>query len=762
LLIGIYLYFHLYIQKLCDELGLLPAIFPDGKPLQSKADPWLLSDLVRSHVSKLKADRPFLSYLQGWISILLAWWVVPITLICFWARYLPRHDNVLTAFHCVLTAISIVAAIFLYRLASSTLAGTRRTPFVWSAVLKEPASLQPIFVVIVVLITFALISTGAIDGVRSGVPGRDWWPLASGPPRWIPAVMEKLGYSPFADLRGADLSLKPTTWIGKSDTELDGIKGPQLSGVDLRYADMRGVFLVGALLTNARLDFADLLLADLRQTVLTGAHLENSDLEGAHLNGATLINANLSNSELAGADLTGAELKYANLREVKGLSPDTLAKAKDWKTAFYSREILEALELPENNNDLVQKQEIAEREALNQELARIEQYEESIPGGNAGATELTTWVLTHIGRKTVVTKVAVQAEDVALMSKPFFTVADVARIYNFPSVDTPEHLDGRGQTIGIIEFGGGYKESDLDAYFSHFRIPKPTIVSVSLNHIENNLDSPDLIQVEQDIEIPGSVAPGTVLVVYFSDFTEQGWLDAISTAIHDATYRPSILLIGWGTSESNKLFSSQFLRALDQEFVEAATLGITVVTANGTGSDVDFPASSPHVLAVGGTEIKSFGNPSPSEMVNTDFEGGASGEFSQFFPRPEWQSQVPGPRSIQGLFGRAVPDVAANAWPGYQLLVDGKWEPVGGAGGAAALWAGLIALLNQGLGSNVGFLNPRVYKQLGPSGALKPVANGDHRYHAALSNHARSGWNPATGWGTPDGRKILEVLRSLK
>ena len=84
LLLVIYFYFHLYLQKLWDEMGSLPAIFPDGRPVHAKADPWLLSDLIRSHASRLRPDRPFLSYLQKWISIALAWWAVPFTLILFW------------------------------------------------------------------------------------------------------------------------------------------------------------------------------------------------------------------------------------------------------------------------------------------------------------------------------------------------------------------------------------------------------------------------------------------------------------------------------------------------------------------------------------------------------------------------------------------------------------------------------------------------------------------------------------------------------
>jgi Pentapeptide repeats (8 copies) len=124
LLLGVYFYFHFYLQKLWDELGSLPAIFSDGIHLQSKADPWLLSDLVQAHVAKLRSGRPFLSHLQKWISILLAWWFVPVTLLLFWLRYLPRHDVVGTAFHSILTGISVVAAVCLYKLAREALTGT--------------------------------------------------------------------------------------------------------------------------------------------------------------------------------------------------------------------------------------------------------------------------------------------------------------------------------------------------------------------------------------------------------------------------------------------------------------------------------------------------------------------------------------------------------------------------------------------------------------------------------------------------------------
>ena len=207
-------------------MGSLPAVFPDGRPLQAKADPWLLSDLVRSHVSRLMSDRPFLSYLQKWISIVLAWWVVPFTLILFWGRYLRRHDLIGTTLHCVLTAICITAAIFMYLLAAATLRGDSRRRFVWTAALLQLRAWRPAVVVLLSGIALVSVSLGAIDGVRLGVAGRDWWPAAEVAPipgfypqRSVPAAMEKIGYAPFADLRGANL-----TASAESPAEKSGVK----------------------------------------------------------------------------------------------------------------------------------------------------------------------------------------------------------------------------------------------------------------------------------------------------------------------------------------------------------------------------------------------------------------------------------------------------------------------------------------------------------------------------------------------------------
>jgi kumamolisin len=111
-----------------------------------------------------------------------------------------------------------------------------------------------------------------------------------------------------------------------------------------------------------------------------------------------------------------------------------------------------------------------------------------------------------------------------------------------------------------------------------------------------------------DIELAGSVAPGAILVVYYAPNTDSGFIDAISTAVHDTTHKPSVISISYGGSES--AYSTQSLQAMNQIFQDAAVLGITVCCAasdhgaqDGASDGLahaDFPAASPFVLACGG------------------------------------------------------------------------------------------------------------------------------------------------------------------
>jgi kumamolisin len=346
---------------------------------------------------------------------------------------------------------------------------------------------------------------------------------------------------------------------------------------------------------------------------------------------------------------------------------------------------------------------------------------------------------------------------------PSFTPVQLAKLYNFPT-----SLDGSGQCIGIIELGGGYKPADLKTYFTkELGLPAPHVLTVSVDGGRNHPTTADTAdgEVMLDIEVAAAVAPKARVVVYFAPNTDQGFLDAVTKAVHDQTNKPSVISISWGSAESN--WTDQAMQAMDQAFQAAAALGITVCVAagdNGSGdgqpdgqAHVDFPASSPFALGCGGTKLTASGGSIADEVVwNESPDSATGGGVSAVFPLPTYQSGagVPAPAAPGG--GRGVPDVSGDADPatGYQVRVDGQDFVIGGTSAVAPLWAGLVALLNQALGQPVGFLNPVLYGLSPDAGALRDITSGDNGAFAA-----GPGWDACSGLGVPDGGRLLLALQ---
>ncbi len=341
-----------------------------------------------------------------------------------------------------------------------------------------------------------------------------------------------------------------------------------------------------------------------------------------------------------------------------------------------------------------------------------------------------------------------------------YTPPQVAQLYQFPS-----GVDGTGQTVGILELGGGYRPADLKNYFSSLGVKEPAVTAVSVDKGKNkptNANSADG-EVLLDIEVVGAIAPGAHVVVYFAPNTSQGFQDALTTAIHDTTHKPSVISISWGGAEST--WTAQSMVAFDSAAQDAAALGVTICAAsgdNGSGdgvsdgaNHVDFPASSPHILACGGTSLQSANGAITRETVwNDGAQGGAGGGgFSNQFPLPSWQVSAKIKPPSGG--GRGVPDVAGDADPetGYNVLVDGEKLVIGGTSAVAPLWSGLIARLNQSLGKPVGFLQPALYGLPAGSQAFHDVTTGSN---GAFS--AGPGWDAASGLGSPDGVNLLQAL----
>ena len=363
-------------------------------------------------------------------------------------------------------------------------------------------------------------------------------------------------------------------------------------------------------------------------------------------------------------------------------------------------------------------------------------------------------------------KLRVRSGATALAARSIeYQPQQVASLYSFPTGVT-----GKGECIGIIELGGGFRQADLNTYFG---ATGPTVTAVSIdrgrNHPTGNANGPDG-EVMLDIEVAGAIASGANIAVYFAPNTNKGFLDAISAAVHDTTRNPSVISISWGSPEDGGGYSSSVLNSFNQIFQAASLLGVTVLVAAGdngssdgmpSGNHVDFPAASPWVTACGGTSLNAPDKLTiQSEAVwNDGAQGGATGGgVSALFPLPSYQQGLAvtlSNNTTQKLTNRGVPDIAGDADPntGYNVLVDGQSFPIGGTSAVAPLFAALVALLNQELGKPVGFWNPQLYSAIGTT-ALRDVTSGNNGAYAAAK-----GWDACTGVGVPVGTALASALK---
>ena len=325
ILLALYFYLHFYLQSLWEGLASLPAIFPDGRTLDERAYPWLMTSLVREFVPLLTNERRPFTSLKAGISISIAWGLVPFTFVWFWLRYLPRHDWPWTIWHILLIVVAAGFGAVAFQTALATLRGKLRMRQVeattsiwehWKRKLRSlphyrPDPLTAIVMTVAVVLTVA-VSVGAIEGTPGG-PNRD-------PRTWTPALFEFFGYRTHADLVEAEVSTRPQDWWKvdeKQEIELKGIRGAKLRKRDLRRAAARGAFLAKA----------DLRETNLQQADLEGANLQKANLQGANLREINLQGAYLFLADLQGADLQGANLQGAYLAGAEGLRQDQLDKA---------------------------------------------------------------------------------------------------------------------------------------------------------------------------------------------------------------------------------------------------------------------------------------------------------------------------------------------------------------------------------------------------------------------------------------------------
>jgi kumamolisin len=360
-----------------------------------------------------------------------------------------------------------------------------------------------------------------------------------------------------------------------------------------------------------------------------------------------------------------------------------------------------------------------------------------------------------------------------------YTPPMLAKLFDFPAGD------GAGQCVAVLAFNGegtkgGYEASALEGYFTDtLKQAAPKLTDVVVQGPGNDPgdgseESDATGEVLLDLCTVGGVVPGADVAVYFTEFTEEGWVNAIKAAVADTTNKPKVISCSYGNPEDEPkgAWTEQAIKLVNGAFEQAAAQGITICCASGdegsadepgtTVAHVDFPASSPWVLACGGirVEVDPATGAISSEVVWNDLtqrEGATGGGVSRLFAVPDWQAAagVPDNADGSGKTGRGVPDVASLADPETPMWVLSPGGQLGGVGGTSAsapMWSALITLLNQLTGTALGFCNPQLYAHL--KDTFEDITEGDNG-----SYKAGPGWDACTGWGRPNGTQLLQALK---
>lgn len=357
-----------------------------------------------------------------------------------------------------------------------------------------------------------------------------------------------------------------------------------------------------------------------------------------------------------------------------------------------------------------------------------------------------------------------------------YTPADLQKAYGASGLQS-QGFDGSGQNIAFLELDG-YQASDIQQYQQQYGVSGGTFQTVSVDGA--NYDSnpgQGSIEVQLDMEVAFAMAPKIHEYVYEGQNSGQGINDIYSQIVNDD--KAKIVSVSWGLCEQSS--GSSELQALDQIFQQGAAEGIAFFAAAGDSGaydcgdntvNVDSPADDPYVTGVGGTSLTLNNGAYGSEQAWSCTTGnctsqsqngsGGGGGISQAFPVPSFQQSLH-PSGTNGQTGRYVPDVSADADPqtGYSIICSASCggngqTVVGGTSAAAPLWASGMALVEQSLAKankTIGNANSAIYGLAGKG--IHDVTQGNN-----LLYNATTGYDLATGWGSPDLTALAAALAS--
>ena len=364
--------------------------------------------------------------------------------------------------------------------------------------------------------------------------------------------------------------------------------------------------------------------------------------------------------------------------------------------------------------------------------------------------------------------------DPNLISSP--TPVDLALAYKFPRAPGGDLVQGKGACVAIIELGGGWTTQNLTSTFTRISQPNPTIVDVGVDggYNDGGFDANSSGEVMLDIYCVGAVVPAAKIAMYFAPNSFQGFIDTIITPTNDTTNNPSVISVSWGTTDTN--WSSASRNAFEVALAAAVVKGITVFIAagdygvraisGGPTYTVQYPGTSPYCVCAGGTVISINNDYSIASEIPWGTSGGSfagGGGVSGIFSVPTWQTGFnsklyPG-GTVSALTGRGIPDVSAMA-TGYTFYY-GSGNATGtflGTSATAPLLAGMMARLNQMSGKRIGFVNADWYAVR--TTAFNDQTSGDNHGGNTVGYMADTGWDAATGLGTPIGTELYKLYKT--
>ena len=335
----------------------------------------------------------------------------------------------------------------------------------------------------------------------------------------------------------------------------------------------------------------------------------------------------------------------------------------------------------------------------------------------------------------------------------------LAALYDFPRL--PNLGEGVELVAAMIELGGVVHPFDLAASFARLGLPAPDITNVWLDGATPTADPNGAdVEVALDYQVIGGMVAAMAPKAHLT-------IVSYNAPASDAVRHPAAVSISWGAPEDH--WSRQGMRGLDAAFATGALHGVTFSAAAGdagsTNDEVDgyqhpeFPASSPHAWACGGTTLLAARGRIRTETVWNELArgaGAAGSGVSGVFPVPAYQAALGiRPRSADGgALGRGLPDGAGNADPltGWNVVALRRLRSTGGTSAVAPMYTALWTLVSSQLGHRIGLPHPVLYSRRGRG--FNDITAGD----TGGPYRAGRGWDLASGWGSPDGKQIARDL----